>query len=485
MLYMKNKHVLIICSFFSIVFMKNLTLHDYDNPSATHILDVEIINDLLIVSGMIGGIEFYDISNREILNHLSTLHISGGGGGGGGSKPNCIIAKNNHAYVTTNQGLGIINISNPNNPQYLGLVSGTSGYILENLDIYGNFLAIAAHEDGVLFYDISNPTNPNYITALDTENAWMVQLEGIEHPVYEFVIYTGNSGYVDVSAAFTSSNGSFLIDGIDDLQVGSAVKDIAYNNNLLYFALGTDGVNVYQTSGNVTTNGYTFDCSMLVPCYLDNYNTSVLANRISIFDDKLAVSDWDDIEILEWDGQELILAGFKNTTRRTMAIGTKDNYIYSGEWASVQVFEYGEVNGADIDLSTYELNYPYVNNGDSYLMSLEVINNGNQQLNVIDAYTTNSEFSYSELNDLLPGESQIIDIIYTANSINASGSYRIFSNDLDESEIICETNGNINGANIGDIAPDFELDIIANGSGSFRLFENLDKVIVLAFFAPN
>ena len=45
----------------SIVFSKNLTLHDYDNPSATHILDSEIIGDILIVSGMIGGFEFYDI----------------------------------------------------------------------------------------------------------------------------------------------------------------------------------------------------------------------------------------------------------------------------------------------------------------------------------------------------------------------------------------------------------------------------------------
>ena len=61
---------------------KNLTLHDYDNPSATHILDVEIVNNLLIVSGMLGGVEFYDISNREVLNHISTLQISGGGGGG-------------------------------------------------------------------------------------------------------------------------------------------------------------------------------------------------------------------------------------------------------------------------------------------------------------------------------------------------------------------------------------------------------------------
>ena len=33
-------------------------------------------------------------------------------------------------------------------------------------------------------------------------------------------------------------------------------------------------------------------------------------------------------------------------------------------------------------------------------------------------------------------------------------------NDSDESEILCETNGNINGANIGQQAPDFELNIM-------------------------
>ena len=52
----------------------NLILHDYDNPSATHILDAEIIDDLLIVVGMIGGIEFYDISNPNILNHITSFN---------------------------------------------------------------------------------------------------------------------------------------------------------------------------------------------------------------------------------------------------------------------------------------------------------------------------------------------------------------------------------------------------------------------------
>ena len=39
-----------------LVIPKNLILHDFDNPSATHILDTTIHNNLLIVSGMIGGI---------------------------------------------------------------------------------------------------------------------------------------------------------------------------------------------------------------------------------------------------------------------------------------------------------------------------------------------------------------------------------------------------------------------------------------------
>ena len=84
----KNKKILFSAVFLlAFLFSKNLTLHDYDNPSATHILDSEIIDDILIVSGMIGGIEFYDISNREILNHLSNLQLSGGGGGGRADSP--------------------------------------------------------------------------------------------------------------------------------------------------------------------------------------------------------------------------------------------------------------------------------------------------------------------------------------------------------------------------------------------------------------
>ena len=87
--------------FTTLVFPLNLTLTDYHDPAANHILDAEIVDDILIVSAMIQGIEFYNISNPANLNHLTNFTLSsggGGGGGGGGSKSNCVRAIENYAY---------------------------------------------------------------------------------------------------------------------------------------------------------------------------------------------------------------------------------------------------------------------------------------------------------------------------------------------------------------------------------------------------
>ena len=467
----------LLVAFTSLSFALNLSILDYDNPSATHILDAEVINDLLIVVGMIGGIEFYDISNPESLNHLTSFNLSsGGGGGGGGAKPNCISVIDDYAYITTKNGVAIIDISNPSNPQSLGYISGTSNLILEDLDIHEDLLAVAAHEDGVLLYDISNPSSPSYVSTIETENAWTVDLD-------DYYMYIADQSTLLFYYNFEDSYEYSLMAG---LELSNAIKDIAVDSNseYLYVALGSDGVVAIDLMFNAT------------PQILDIYNTSAMANRLEVFDDnKIAVSDWDDVEVLELNIDDsdpsdwivsLDLVGYKNTTRRTMAIATKGNYIYSAEWASVQVFEFGEINGPDIDLSSYELNYPYVENGSSHSLFVDVINNGNQILDISNNYTTNSEFNIiNPLSSLAPGESQTVEVVYSANSNNSSGSYRIFSNDIDESEIICETNGNINGANIGQEAPDFNLQIVANGNGNFQLSDHLGAVVVIAFFAPN
>lgn len=465
--YMKNIYYLVFINF---LFSLNLSLHDYDNPSATHILDAEVYDDLLIVVGMIGGIEFYDISNPQSLNHLTSFNLSSGGGGGGGAKPNCISIVDGYAYITTKNGVAIIDISNPSNPQSLGYIDGTSNFILEDLDSFGEILAISAHEDGVLIYDISNPSNPSYISTIEAVNAWAVEVD-------DYYLYVADG--TSLSIFYKTDGVAIDYNLMSTIELSNAIKDLSVDSSgeYLYAAIGSDGVAVINLMADAT------------PQIIDIYNTSAMANKLEVFDgNKVAVSDWDDVEILSLniDESSLGIVGYKNTTRRTMGIAVKDRYIYSAEWASVQVFEFGDINGPDIDLSTYELNYPYIDNGSSSLLSIDVTNNGNSNLVVSSNYTTNSEFVVQNpLTELLPGESHLVNISYFADDANASGSYRIFSNDSDESEVICETNGNINGANIGQEAPDFNLDIVANGTGTFQLSDYLGSIVVIAFFAPN
>ena len=268
----------------------NLTLTDYHDPAANHILDAEVVGDVLIVSAMVQGIEFYDISNNGTLNHLDNFTL------GQGIKANCVRAADNYAYFTTynENGVFVVNISNPNNPQSLGSINNTGNLLLENLDLEGNTLAVCAHEDGVLLFDISNPASPVRISDIETNNAWAVALAG----GYAYISDDENILIVNVNDIHSPSF-------INQVQTTNAVKDLVVYNNYLYAALGSDGVDIYDLVDPQN------------PQYLDNYNTTTMAHRIALSGNKLAVADWDDVEVLEWNGESLNRIGYKNTGIRT------------------------------------------------------------------------------------------------------------------------------------------------------------------------
>ncbi len=463
---LNNKLLITILFLISISPAKNLSLHTLHDPANRELLDVIINNNTMIVTGNLDGTEFYDISNNASPVHLANLEIPFGNGNR--ALPNFQgVVFDNYLYLSSRQrGITVVNISDPANPQYVGMVDEPQGtnYSYDGLEIKDSTLYAGAHEHGVIVYDISDPASPSFSEIIQAENAWDVifkdSLMIIQNGEYGLKLYELNS---------TNSAPVYL----GDVVTPDATKDLQLSGNLLYVAMGSAGVGVYDISNS--------DDFIL----LDLFDTNGLANRIALFDGKVAVSDWLDVKVLEFNGSEFELIGFKSTARRTMAINTLGNIIYSAEWRYLQVMEFGEISGPDIDLDNYEINFPHLEIGESDTTFITITNNGNQLLDFDYEYFSHVDFSSTtDLETIDPGESVVLDIIYSKSSSNATGILNLPSNDSDEPIIECSIVGNYDGVNVGMTAPDFDLPVVVNGSGNFQLSNHLGEIVVIAFFSP-
>jgi len=137
-----------------------------------------------------------------------------------------------------------------------------------------------------------------------------------------------------------------------------------------------------------------------------------------------------------------------------------------------------------LDLSRREISYPFVEQGDSYVESVMLENNGNEEADFSFVFVTHEDFDLDHsINSLEPGSQVEFQITYTADANNAAGIFGLQSNDQDEPEISVQLNGNHVGVNVGEPAPDYTLPIVYNGNESFQLSDYLGSIVVMAFFA--
>ena len=464
------KYILVLFINF-ICFGKNLTLESRINPPNRELMDIEIINDIMIIPGNLDGYDFYDISDPKNPFVISNLEIPIGNGNRSLPGLWVTVTEDSIAYITCRtkqEGSAIIDFSDPYNPEYMGSLSYSDLNIdnpsFEGSAVNGDLLAVAAHEDGLLFYDISNPIEPIFISQRMVENAWTV-------------VFIDSNNY-----AIADNEYGLIIDQWDCptdtcessyIFTEGVVKDLLVVDSLLFIAEGSDGLSVYNIS-NINQ-----------PIFLDQYDTDGLTNKIAFFNNKIAVSDWLDVKIFEWNGSSLELIGYKNTGKRTMAIATRDSIIFSAEWQHLQTFSFGEIQQADLDISSWDISFPLLEIEESDTIDLVFENNGNSVLNISNFYINHSDFEIINLPDIIyPEEIIPAKLIYTKSDLNASGILQLSSNDPDESEIEISLVGNYEGGIVGASAPDFTLPIAGNGDGYFNLNEQLGKIVVIAFFAP-
>ncbi|NOZ07892.1 MAG: hypothetical protein GXO91_03310 [FCB group bacterium] len=442
------------------IFPKNLTILERIDPSNHELLDVEISGDLMMIPGGLGGVSIFDISDPYQPDQLSAINIAGCEFG---RTYNWEI-RGNYAYGAGRDcGIAVLNIANPSNPSIVSYIGSDLPSSFEDVEVRDGILVTAAHTDGVLFFDVSDPGNAQYLSQAATENAWSVAVR--DHLVY---VANGNAGLVIIDYN-TATDPQIL--GIYPTSGGA--KDVRLAGDMAYLAVGNSGVDLFDISDPANAQ------------FLANYNTGGFASRVAVSGPRVAVSNWDDLKVLEWNGSAFELVGYKNTGGRVMAVGAVGDLIYSAEWRYVHLFEYGPVNGPDIDLSTREINFPQLAPGESDTAMVTVENNGSNMLNFDMVWTTNDEYEVeTELPLLVPNHFIDVEIIYTADSQNSFAEYVFRTDDPDEPEVSILLTGNNNGVQPGQTAPDFTIPVAANGSGNFTLSEHLGEVIILAFFAP-
>lgn len=184
-------------------------------------------------------------------------------------------------------------------------------------------------------------------------------------------------------------------------------KDLARSGSYLFVAVGAAGVDMLDVSNPAN------------PHLVSNYNTSGYASRVAVNDSLVAVSDWDDIEILGFNTGTLTLKGYKNTGGRVMALEMVGNTVYSAEWSRFNIFEYETISAPDVDYALRKVEFPRVSEGFSHTIQLLMTNAGVETLIIekiqLDNPNFTTQFDSDELN---PGKSQPLSITYSPSTNN-------------------------------------------------------------------
>ena len=460
------KSTLFILLLIGILFGKNLNIHSRSFLNNVELLDVYIHHyqgvPIAIIPGGLGGTNFVDVSNPSELIILSEYFAAGCDWG----RIYSWSAKDHVAYGSGRQcGIHIIDLDDFSNPARVNTIIGTtySGNPIryEHTSVYGNLLLASRHQSGVEIFTIDDPTNPQQISVISTDNAWATLAENN-------ILYVADGSFgLKIYNIFNPSYPIML----SEIETSGSAKDIEKVGNFIFVAVGAGGVDMIDVSDHDN------------PFLISNYNTTGYASRVSANDSLVAVSDWDDVEVLRFSNGHLELAGYKNTSGRVMALAMSGNFIYSAEWMRLTVFEYGEISGPDIDFSTRKIEFPRTDNGSSYTHTIQIENNGLSPLEISAINISANDFTvyYDDL-VLQSHSSQEIDVVYTPSGGIWSSNIDFLTNDDDEIQTRLRILGNFPfGPMPGDPAPDFTLPIV-NGTGNLSLADLAGHPALIAFF---
>ncbi|HHE36954.1 MAG TPA: hypothetical protein ENL20_00060 [Candidatus Cloacimonetes bacterium] len=351
----------------------------------------------------------------------------------------------------------------------------------EKMCIEGDYLYVAAHNQGIWIYDISDPELPLFEGNLTTgfTDAFAVAVEG--DSVY---VADGGAGLKIVN--IENKEFPFIVaEETLETALGTA-EAITVRDGKVYMTLGGEGLAVYDSDDIssqevISTYGFSEDL-----CWIGDY---------------LAVSTYPGVVIYDVSGNRTpTVAARENWSRRgfdaELRIGcgiaaSGDSLLISANWNYLDFYEFkpvGESTQPDINSDTHRVRF----SPSGGTKEVTITNNGEFNLQIYGISSTSPQFSVPSPSGILqPGESNSFDIDYTPSTPPGQDMGRILidCNDPDESPYPIQVFGRTDYLDPEESADDFTLpliskDILGNYTqDSFTLSDQEGKIVWIGIYA--
>ncbi|NQT34410.1 choice-of-anchor D domain-containing protein, partial [bacterium] len=149
-----------------------------------------VADDYAYIADMTGGLRIIDVSDPENPDEVGVYNP------GGNTRFMGVFVSGNTAYLCcVNTGFHVVDVSDPERPRLLGSANCPS--FAREVKVVGNYAYVPTDSHGLLIYDVSDPEHPQEVGRCATQNgAWGIHVEGN----YAYIANCDNGLYiVDIS----------------------------------------------------------------------------------------------------------------------------------------------------------------------------------------------------------------------------------------------------------------------------------------------
>ena len=200
----------------------------------SQIVDVKIINDTLFVLDAFHGLVTYNVSDPAHPSQLGYFSDSN-------TFVHSVVVADEYAYLSDyDDGLEIIDISDPSNLQIIGRYKPDIGSPATSIDAYfsNDLVFLASQSRGLEIINCSNPTNPSIIGTY-YENQRVIRVHSLENLVFLSEAFNGFK-----ILNITNGKCSEIYHFIDSV----SYQDFEVHNDMLFTTDMNFGIQVFNIS---------------------------------------------------------------------------------------------------------------------------------------------------------------------------------------------------------------------------------------------